>query len=177
MNKKSIVVTSVATITAVAFATLGLTAAQSLSSVSDYDTTFAENLGVDISAYCEAKKSTQTTMLEARATENDRSNSAFVTEMIATIQESECGIEPREGKHYRKGRNPELVAEFFGTTVEELRDARENGATLEDLLSTYGKTHEEFKLFIEENKPSRLERRQERLNNEINVETSETAFI
>ena len=156
MEKRTIIVSSIATVLAVGISTITLTSAQSNSfNHQAFDTAFANNLSIDYTTYCNAKKTTQVQMLPTK----EGLDATKLSELTTEINNSECGINKgeklMENRAEFRDEMKQLVAGFLGTDVDTLTALHDEGKTHEEILAQFGKTEDEFKSFMEANKPER----------------------
>lgn len=112
----------------------------------------AQTLGVSepslVDAFKSAQKAEIDEKVEAGLMDADRAE-----ELKTKIDESEYPfprMQRREERRNMRMKGAEAISEFLGISVEELRDAHQDGQTIEEIVEENGKTMEELHEFMVE---------------------------
>lgn len=110
----------------------------------------AQTLGVSEPSLVDAFKSAQKTEIDEKV-EAGLMDAERAEEIKTKIDESEYPfphMQRREDMRNRRMKAGEAISEFLGMSVEELRESRHNGQTIEKIVEEHGKTMEELHEFM-----------------------------
>ena len=115
----------------------------------------AQILGVEENDLTDAFKQAQKEEIDQKVAEG-KLDAEKAEEMKSKIDESERPfLGPKGERRHMKGEGGEAMSEFLGISVDELREVKESGKTMDELLEEYGKTQEELQEFMQEKKGDR----------------------
>lgn len=133
----------------------------------------AELLGISEDELSTAVKTASTEHIDEKVADGTL-DADKAEEMKERIAESEYGMPFGGGRHGMRGPKLDMMADFLGVTEEELQTKIDEGTSPHDLIEEYGKTHEEFHDYMEENRPEGFEGRGPRGNQSTEADESAT---
>lgn len=118
----------------------------------------ANKLGIDQTKFTNAAKDVQYEIVDEKVAEGklDQIRADQIKQRIKNSEGFEMGMGFGHEWGERRGgfgNKTELLSEFLGVSFDEIKTLKDEGLTKDEILFKYGKTLEEFRTFMEENRP------------------------